>query len=102
MPYLSEKIKIKKTQFDRRCKLSEDDKKYIVVLYKTENISQRKLASMFGVSRRTIQFITDEEKLKRHKELAKNRNYYNKEKNREYMKTHRKYKQQLKIDGKIS
>jgi len=96
MPYKfgTEKKKIPKL-LDKRVKLTEEDKLKIKELY--GKISQRKLAKMFGVSRRLIVFIGDEEKYKRHKEYMKNRwkLYYSKEKHRKYMKNHRKYKYEL-------
>lgn len=100
MPYKSEKIKIKDTEFDRRRKLSEDDKKRILELRETDGLSQRKLASMFGVSRRLIQYILDPVKLQRSKELHKPY-IYTKEEWAETMRNHRRYKQQLYIEGKI-
>lgn len=100
MPYKSEKIKISGTQFDRRRKLSEDDKKRILELRKTDGFSQRKLAALFGVSRRLIQYILDPAKLQRNKEIHKP-HIYTKEEWAEVMRNHRKYKQQLYIEGKI-
>jgi hypothetical protein len=101
MPYKSQKIKIENTKFDRRIKLNEEDKKCIYNLYHKENFSQRNLAKIYNVSRRTISFIVNPESLNRHKELSKNRNYYNKDSNREYIKNHRRYKQELFKSGKI-
>ena len=53
MPYVSEKIPLP-PQYDRRRKLTEDDKFEIVRLRKEHNLSQRTLARMFGVSRKLI------------------------------------------------
>lgn len=54
----------------------------------------------------TIQFLWDPEKLKRNiqrrQERGGTKQYYNKEKHREQMKTHRRYKQQLYLEGKIT
>ncbi|MEY5042427.1 MAG: hypothetical protein RLZZ414_1991 [Bacteroidota bacterium] len=103
MPYTSEKIKIEGTQFDRRRKLSEEDKKDI-----SENVlglSQRQLAIKYSVSRRTIQFIIDpnklEENLKRRAERGGSKKYYKPDEWAETMREHRKYKQNLKLQGKI-
>jgi hypothetical protein len=100
MPYKHIKLKIPK-EFDKRRKLSDEDKKQIKANYGL--ISQRKLAKMFNVSRRTITFIGCPDKLKRHKELSKLRNkyYYNKEKHKEYIKNHRRYKQELYLNNKL-
>ena len=103
MPYKSEKIKIEGTKYDRRTKLTKEEKKEIY-----ENalgLSQRALASKYGVSRRTIQFILDPEKLKenlkRRKERGGSKKYYNKEEWAETMKDHRKHKQSLYKKGLI-
>ena len=100
MPYKSEKINIRGTEFDRRRKLSEDDKKRILELHEIDGLSQRKLALMFGVSRRLIQFILDPVKLQRSKELHKP-HIYTKEEWAEVMRNHRRYKQTLYKEGKI-
>lgn len=104
MPYKSTKIKIINTAYDRRCKLTTVQKDEIISL--KDSISQRKCAEMFNVSRRTIQFLWDPEKLKRNiqrrQERGGTKQYYNKEKHKEQMKTYRRYKQQLYLEGKIS
>lgn len=71
MPYKSEKIKIAGTKLDRRRKLTEDQKDLIRWLREEEGLSQRKLAAMFGVSRRLITYILDPEKEKRNKTIQK-------------------------------
>lgn len=106
MPYKSEKIKIEGTKLDRRRKLTEDQKDYIRWLREEEGLSQRKLAAMFGVSRRLITFILDPEKEKRSKIRAKDlrqegRYKYTKEQWAETMKEHRHYKEKLHKDGLI-
>lgn len=106
MPYKSEKIKIEGTKLDRRRKLTEDQKAYIRWLREEEGLSQRKLAAIFGVSRRLITFILDPEKEKRSKERGKQlrkegRYKYTKEQWAEVMKEHRHYKEQLHKDGII-
>lgn len=104
MPYKSTKIKIINTAYDRRCKLTAVQKDEIISL--KDSISQRKCAEMFNVSRRTIQFLWDPEKLKRNiqrrQERGGTKQYYNKEKHKEQMKTYRRYKQQLYLEGKIN
>lgn len=103
MPYKSEKITISGSRHDRRRKLTEGQKQEI-----RENkmgLSQRKLAAVYGVSRRTITFILDPEKLaenlKRRQERGGHKQYYDKEKHAHYMQNHRKYKQDLYVKGKI-
>ena len=91
---------------DRRRKLTEDQKEYIRWLREEEGLSQRKLAAMFGVSRRLITFVLDPEKEKRSKAIFKQRKKegrykYTKEQWAEVMKEHRHYKEQLHKDGII-
>lgn len=105
MPFLSEKITIAKTKHDRRVKLTDDDKALVRWLSEEEQLSQRVLASQFNVSRRTIQFILDPQKLidnkKRREERGGWSQYYDKEKNAEYIKDHRRYKQALFVKEEI-
>ena len=106
MPYKSEKIKIEGTKLDRRRKLTEDQKEYIRWLREEEGLSQRKLAAMFGVSRRLITYILDPEKEKKNKERIKRlkqegRYKYSKEQWAEVMREHRRYKEKLHKDGLI-
>ena len=106
MPFKSEKIRIAGTKHDRRRKLTEDQKDYIRWLRKEENLSQRQLAAMFGVSRRLITFILDPDKEKSNKarlkeSKAKGKYKYTKENWAATMREHRHYKQQLYCDGEI-
>ena len=105
MPFKSGKILIEKTSFDRRVKLTDEDKELIRKISKEENLSQRELARKFNVSRRLIQYVLDPEKLTENKRIREERGgskqYYDKEKHREYMKDHRRYKQDLYIKGEI-
>ena len=104
MPYLSEKIKIEGTKFDRRRKLTEEDKKKIREL-SSAGISQRRLASIYKVDRRLISFILNpsalEENLKRREERGGSKIYYDKKKHAVYVKLHRRYKQDLKLKEEI-
>ena len=97
MPYKSEKIKIEGTSFDRRIKLTINDKEEIKRL--SSDHSQRYLAKMFNVSRRTIQFIIDPNKhienLKRRAEKGGSKQYYDREKQTQSIREHRKYKNEL-------
>ena len=104
MPYISEKIPLP-PQYDRRRKLTEDDKFEIVRLRKEHNLSQRTLARMFGVSRKLIIFIIDPERHERakaqFKERRKDGRYYDREKNTIAVRNTRQYKHKLYLDGKI-
>jgi transposase len=95
MPYKFEykKIPIPKDK-DRRRKLTDEQKTEIKALY--GKVSQRKLASIYGVSRRTIQFIGDPEKhkenLQRRQERGGSMAYYDKDYNTSRVREHRRYK----------
>ena len=102
MPYKSERLRITK-RYDRRIKLSDSDKKNIKKLY--GKISQRKLASAFGVSRRLIQFIGDPSKHKRNLLCRQARGgsniYYDRLKHNEAMRKYREYRNRLFKEGLI-
>jgi len=106
MPYKHEYSEPKKeiTQYDdRRRKLTDEQREEIKKLYGT--ISQRKLARMFGVSRRLIIFIGCPEKYKKNLEDRANRGgskiYYVPEKHKKAMKKHRRHKHKLDVDKKL-
>ena len=103
MPYKSEKIiKLAGTSKDRRRKLTDKQKDEIAALKGT--MSQRECARKFNVSRRTIQFLWDPDKHKRNlqcrQERGGSKQYYNKEKQKQYMKRHRHYKKDLFLSSK--
>ena len=106
MPYMFEtkKLLIQK-QDDKRIKLTDGQKKIICELYKSGEYSQRALAYEFKVSRRLIQFIVCPDKLERNKELREDRGgskqYYDKEKQKEYVKKHRRNKKVLHDENKL-
>lgn len=104
MPYSHTKLKIPRT-LDRRVKLTLAQRRQIKTMYESGKYSQRQLAAMFEVSRRLITYYIDDRRLEHHKELAQirrlDKRYYDKDKHREYMKKHRHYKQELKMEGKI-
>lgn len=106
MPYKSDKIKIAGTSYDRRVKLTDGEREEIKYLYKTSVHSQRKLASMFNVSRSLIAMVLNPERLQRARELFKERrkdgryNVSRKERAR-IIREHRRYKRQLFVEGKI-
>ena len=104
MPFKSVKIKLSEVQ-DRRVKLTKEEKSEICLLRYTENLSQRELARMFNVSRRTIQFVLNpaslEENKKRRAERGGWMQYYDCKKHRLSMKNHRRYKQDLLNRGEL-
>ena len=106
MPYSSEQIQIACTQYDRRAKLTEDQRNYIRWLRAEEQLSYNKLAQMFNVSKRLIIFVcrpeTMEKCRERFKQLRKDGRYKaSKEEWAETMREHRNYKQNLYKDNKI-
>lgn len=101
MPYKSEKIvKLVGTEKDNRCKLSITQKDEIASLRGV--ISCRECAKRYNVDKRTIQFIWYPERLERNKQLRQERGgwkqYYDKNKNAEYMRRYRHHKQDLYLD----
>ena len=64
MPYKSEKIKIANTQYDRRIKLTDEQRKEIREKYATGTVGHRPLAKEYGVSRSLIRLVVDEEKVR--------------------------------------
>lgn len=106
MPFKFENKHLKmRKEDDKRIKLTEGDKQEIRKLYSQGVMSQRQLAEMFNVSRRSIQFALDPEKLKRNNkqraERGKDGRYYQKEKQREYMREYRHRKKMLFEEGKL-
>lgn len=105
MPYKSEKLKIEGTSYDRRVKLTTEQKNEIVRTRNEYGLSYNKLAKEFKVSKRLVYFICNPDKLRehreRHKELRKDGRYYDREKHREEIKSTRRYKQDLYNKGKI-
>lgn len=83
---------------DRRVKLLPCQRE-MVNYWRERGLSQRKLAAMFKVSRRTITFILDPEKhkenLKRREERGGSKAYYVKEDNTKAMREHRRYKKEI-------
>lgn len=88
---------------DKRVKLSDAAR---MEIHRNEGgYSQRELARRYGVSRRLITFILDPEKLRenlqRRDERGGTMRYYDKARNTEYMRNHRRYKQQVMKEGEI-
>ena len=77
-------------------KLNDEQRKEISFLYASGMYTYRGLAKDFGVSPRTISFIVDPKKLeenkKRRAERGGTKQYYNTDKNREYVNRYRKRK----------
>ena len=103
MPYKSEKIKIEGTVYDARKKIDDETRKEI--LEECGQLSQRKTAKKYGISRRMVQYIWYPEKLQRAKELYKIRRldgrYYKRKVHSESIKKLRRKKQDLYLKGII-
>lgn len=95
MPYKSESHNLPSKMMDKRIKLL-DCQREMILYWTKEGMSQRALARMFNVSRRTITFIQDPEKLAKNKQARLERGgsqqYYDKDKHAEYVRNHRKSK----------
>lgn len=92
-------------EHDRRVKLNDIQRQEIRELYDSGSYSQRGLAKLYRVSRRLVTMILDPLKhqanIARRQELLKTKSYYDKDKQRAYMRSHRQYKQQLYLDNKL-
>ncbi len=107
MPYKSEHITISGTQYDRRQKLTPEQRAEIFHRYHTEDVSQRQLAREYGVSRRLITFIIDPDKQEQSRQslkLRKAKGLYKPDKQKwaATVRGYRRYKQQLYKEGKIT
>lgn len=96
MPRITDSMPIKCPFLDRRTKLLPCQKERMIYLHKT-GLSKRKLASIFNVSRRLVQFVTDPEKKKKDLQNRRDRGgskaYYKGGKEwASVMKEHRDYK----------
>ena len=93
-------------KYDKRVKLTKSQKEEIYNLYNLYGAySLNELASMFGVSKRTIHFIVSPEKREENYSLrvqnGGSKQYYDKEKHTIAMQTHRRHKQSLYLNGNL-
>lgn len=95
MPFKTDEIALNDKFLDRRAKLLDCQKEMAKYWHK-QGSSIRAIARMFKVDKRTIQFLLYPERLienkKRRQERGGTMAYYNKEKHKEQMKEHRRYK----------
>jgi len=103
MPYKFEKTPINNQKYDKRVKLTDEQREKIRNDYDTGEISIRGLERKYGVSRRLIQFILFPERLEKAKrdfaQRQREGRYYDKDKHKEYMKKHREHKKDLVKKG---
>jgi len=104
MPYQHIKSRIPR-ELDRRVKITNNHKAYILGEYFLTEKSQRQISRETGISRRMISFILFPERLKKaseqYKERRKDGRYYKKEKHTQQMKSYRRYKQKLFLQNKL-
>jgi transposase len=98
MPSKQDKIKLGDALLDRRSKLIPCQKE-MVGYWHLKGLSANKIAKMFNVSKRTIQFIIDPNKLIENKLRREERGgwkqYANKERHRQAIASLRKYKREI-------
>ncbi len=103
MAAIVDKYIINNEKYDRRVKLTEEEKIEIYEVYKQGLFSQRQLAFLFDVSRSTIVWTVSPEQLIANRERRAERGgwkqYYNKEENTVEQKEHRAYKKLLLDTG---
>ena len=98
MPHKTDTVALADPFLKRSCKLLPCQKE-MVFWWRNQGFSQRKLAAMFHVSKRLIQFILDPEKhrqnLLRRDERGGTSQYYDKEKHCAAVRKHRNYKKEI-------
>ena len=102
----AQKIRIDNTIYDRRQKLSEEDKKRMRVMREKNGLSYQQLADLFGVSKRLAIFVCNPDIYERVKKMnaerhASGRYDPTKEEWAKTMRDHRNYKAGLYFEGKI-
>jgi len=99
MPYKTDTKKLDSPFLDARVKLLPCQREQIPVIRKEYNLSYRVIGEMFGVSKRMVMFICNPEKAEKAKEQyrlrRKDGRYYDKEKHKLAMNTHRRKKHEL-------
>jgi hypothetical protein len=104
MPYSHAKMKMPR-QYDRRVKYTEADKEKVRRMYHVYHVPKRAIARETGMNRTNVDFILFPEKLARakamYKERRKDGRYYDRAKHTKAIREHGRYKQKLKINGKL-
>lgn len=103
MPFKSEKIKLPQ-EYDRRRKLTDEQKDEIKHKYSTGFYSLNNLATEYKVSKKTILLIVNPESKRKNDERIKDhwKDYQpTTEERNKIMNEHRQYKHKLHKDGKI-
>lgn len=103
MPFKSEKIRLP-TEYDRRVKLSAEQKEEIKHKYETGFYSLNGLAKEYKVSKKTILLTVNPESKRKNDERIKEhwKDYQvTKEERNAIIREHRAYKEKLYREGKI-
>lgn len=103
MPYKSEKIPLKGLQ-DRRKRLTDEQREKIRELYGTGFYSLNGLAQEYGVSKKTILLIVNDESANRAKQYRKDhwKDWQRKgEEHNKAIANTRRYKQELYVKGEL-
>ena len=100
MPYRIERIKIANTRYDRRSKLTKEQKEHIIELRQKGKLSYQKIANMFDVSKTCIIYVCNPGKYQKRKPKNKINKIDKVHRNR-IAKEHRIYKQKLLLNGDI-
>lgn len=103
MPYASEKKRLPDT-LDRRRKLTIEERKEIRSRYEAGGCSYNSLAREYGVSKKTINLICNDES-ERNARAYRKEHWADYQYDRDYwnavVREHRRYKQDLHLNGEI-
>ena len=103
MPYKNATMKIPR-ELDRRRRVTEDMAENMRTIYR-DGASIRSIALEFSVDRRTVKWhvLPEYREAEREKQRAGKtwREKYDRERAREYMKEHRRYKRTLEKEGRL-
>lgn len=103
MAYKETRIKLEGTLYDRRVRLTPEERASLIE--DKGKLSQRQAARKYGVSRRLVCFIWNPEMhtiaKAQYKERRKDGRYYKKEKHTLAMRAHRRYKRRLYDTGRM-
>jgi len=104
MPYKCEKDHIP-VELKRSAKITPEDKVEMQLIYKLGGISYRELGEQFGVSKSMAIYAVNPDRQKKNYALrvarGGSKQYYNKDTHTKAVREHRRYKQQLHLEGKL-
>lgn len=105
MPYISDKIKIQDTKYDRRRKINDEQRQEILEL-RNKGLSYNKIARKYEVSKSLIidicnPDIAEKRRIANRERQREGRYAYTKEEWAAVIREHRAYKHRLYKEGKI-